>query len=1509
MAKRINKNLVGGLAVALAIVTMIVAYVYVAGLKSTDPTRFAEIAEAAAARGDYAHAAQYYQRAAEHSEDPMYLCRAGDMALNAGEPLAALTIWTRAKTQQPTFQPARERILVLQRRIAALQNSPTGWVNLQEEAEGLLALAEDHPVALHALALSLIHAREQQAGNLQRGVEALRRAVELQPRDVTYVADLASYLRSTNDPSGAESLYQSLVEGLDQAGADAARARWLYAGFLAESERYPEAERLYQEAVTMAGDAPDALALAKLAEGSYWLRRWTLAERDVPDGQASDEMLDRAQRLLEESVAADRDAFDSYIQLGRLLAASDRLDDALRICDDRLGRPITRVGIDEIFDRESRYRLALLASEVCLAAAQKVEGASRDEWLKRAEAYVADASTESPNGAMALLQRGRVLIEMGRLREAMPLLTQADNAYADRGIHMWSAKLLLAEVHLILNEPGRARAVLDGVLPAAETEQARNPKCWTLFAQARLQTNDAAGAIQFAERALAIDPGLEQAANTKLNALQQLGRHDEAAAFARRLRGGEAAAVLLESRARSTNGETDAAIALLTDYLQEHPTDAVVLQEAVVLLVTAQRREEAQALVNAALGAQPERGDLKALEITVRPGEAQDKQAAVIELIESDPNALTRALRLAHYHDANGEPARALSSLVAAEAALNEQRESLDDASRFTYDRMIISSQLLVAAKLGDWAAADAAVKSAQRINADGVGGRVFRARYHLLRNEPEQGLALLREALAQQGTNAGTLVLAGNACEMLRQFDDARAYYRQALESNPNFGAAYKGLASVARQLNDLQTFATAVDQCQRLIPHDPWVRQQSEFLRELRDPAAAIQRREAYLAEHPDDLDAVVTLARLCALQKQQEKADQYYDRALTLSPDHQALVVEAAGHYRSTGRSERAEQVIGAYVDAQDTPEEKANAHVVLAASQVTGGAASEALKTLLQAADIAETFEVCFSLADLYFLGQDPHAALPWYDKAVSAGRAGSSNRVAEAEFRRIGCVLHERFNDVARARELVDEFVAAHPDSTNVPYLRSEIFAREGQIQRAIDVWDAYLTDHPDDVLARYRRAELLMQGARWSAAAGDLEWIKSKQPAALNLEPRFDLARVYDALGRPDAALSELESVYAAFPNNDHAARELARVYAGRDRVADAERIATARINRTADVPAAQSGWYTTRSNLRLRLGDRNGGLSDLAQSAALSGYAAGPTLRVLEAYERLDRAAEGLAFFDAHAGEASTTAMIVATHAALLAKAERMDEAVARFRDAMRLAVEDSYSAVTQVGRVAVRVLSAVRLEQEFGNADARTGRTDPIDGRIMASHLEHQGRWQDAVAVLKDLEELTDEPEQRQGLLVQQAVLLQLNDDPSRARECYERALDIDRDDVVALNNYANLLSDGFGEHDKALEYARRATSLYHDPDLRDTLGWIYVKLERYPEAIAQLGVVVRAAPDRALFLAHLGEAYRRSGQFDRARPLLDAALRRARDAGDTATVEQAAAALEKTNAGRRD
>ena len=110
-----------------------------------------------------------------------------------------------------------------------------------------------------------------------------------------------------------------------------------------------------------------------------------------------------------------------------------------------------------------------------------------------------------------------------------------------------------------------------------------------------------------------------------------------------------------------------------------------------------------------------------------------------------------------------------------------------------------------------------------------------------------------------------------------------------------------------------------------------------------------------------------------------------------------------------------------------------------------------------------------------------------------------------------------------------------------------------------------------------------------------------------------------------------------------------------------------------------------------------------------------------------------------------------------------------------------------------------------------------------------------------------------------------------------------------------------------DKRGENKAALPYAQRAVALADNAFTLDTLGWIYVGLQQYTLAVAELSRAVRLDPDYALPYYHLGEAYRRNGQFAEAADILKNGRDVANNANDAALVALIDVATEKS--GRRD
>lgn len=97
------------------------------------------------------------------------------------------------------------------------------------------------------------------------------------------------------------------------------------------------------------------------------------------------------------------------------------------------------------------------------------------------------------------------------------------------------------------------------------------------------------------------------------------------------------------------------------------------------------------------------------------------------------------------------------------------------------------------------------------------------------------------------------------------------------------------------------------------------------------------------------------------------------------------------------------------------------------------------------------------------------------------------------------------------------------------------------------------------------------------------------------------------------------------------------------------------------------------------------------------------------------------------------------------------------------------------------------------------------------------------------------------------------------------SKSTEIYEKALKIDPQNALILNNYAYNLSERGENLDKALSMAKIAVEKEpNNSSYLDTIGWIYFKLKNYKLAKKNIEKSLSVNPNSAVVLEHLGDVY---------------------------------------------
>lgn len=111
------------------------------------------------------------------------------------------------------------------------------------------------------------------------------------------------------------------------------------------------------------------------------------------------------------------------------------------------------------------------------------------------------------------------------------------------------------------------------------------------------------------------------------------------------------------------------------------------------------------------------------------------------------------------------------------------------------------------------------------------------------------------------------------------------------------------------------------------------------------------------------------------------------------------------------------------------------------------------------------------------------------------------------------------------------------------------------------------------------------------------------------------------------------------------------------------------------------------------------------------------------------------------------------------------------------------------------------------------------------------------------------------------------------------------YRFVIDLDSENVEALNNLAALLSDNPLSVDEALRYAQKAKELSPtDPNISDTFGWVLYQKGLFRESIPVLESALGNSNPVTRY--HLAMAYARNGDSKRAKVFLAEAMNRAPD-----------------------
>ncbi len=148
-----------------------------------------------------------------------------------------------------------------------------------------------------------------------------------------------------------------------------------------------------------------------------------------------------------------------------------------------------------------------------------------------------------------------------------------------------------------------------------------------------------------------------------------------------------------------------------------------------------------------------------------------------------------------------------------------------------------------------------------------------------------------------------------------------------------------------------------------------------------------------------------------------------------------------------------------------------------------------------------------------------------------------------------------------------------------------------------------------------------------------------------------------------------------------------------------------------------------------------------------------------------------------------------------------------------------------------------------------------------------LKAQKLQHEKKYEDAVAMLH---RAIAEDTTRLSFYLDLGFLSHTLNKPNEAEFAYVKALSLDSNAALVLNNYAYLLATQNRDLDRAFSMVTRAVS--KEPDnasYYDTRGWILYRQGKYDQAIDDLKRASRLDSTNGEIMDHLGDVYHSMGE----------------------------------------
>jgi tetratricopeptide (TPR) repeat protein len=738
-------------------------------------------------------------------------------------------------------------------------------------------------------------------------------------------------------------------------------------------------------------------------------------------------------------------------------------------------------------------------------------------------------------------------------------------------------------------------------------------------------------------------------------------------------------------------------------------------------------------------------------------------------------------------------------------------------------------------------------------------------------------GLFLAAAALASVScATVDTYLRKGDANFKAGRYRDAVLDYRKALQKSPRSGEAFYGLALSDIQLERFDEAYQSLTKAHEYLPKRVDVMAtmadiaMTAYQRDIRNTSlysTLVQLSTEILAVEPESYDGLRLKGDLALLDKKPQEAVEFFRRANAVRPIQEYLVVGYFQALAETGQGAEAERLAYQLIDRKPNfqPIYDLLLEYYVSVGNYTGG--EELLKKRIK--NNPGDSSAYTQLAALYKKMNNPAAARSVIDNLQQGYKEHKDAFSAAGDY-------YAQSGDLAEASAIYEKGLQAQPDQASTFIKRlAAIQIAQGHQAEAFNLLDKVLAKTPDDGEASLLKADMLLSRGE----AGDVDKAIAAYQVALKTRPRD--GRVLLGLGK------------AYFSKNDFVSA------------------------RKVLASASQSDPQNNEPKFLLAAV----GMSELLPQGALAiledileNDPTNPRARYLKINAQMQAGlyAEARPELDRLARDFPKSKDLQLLRGLLAILSSRYEDAEAIFA---------KFSAVDGDARVAAGLAEAFVGKKQFDKAlevleSASKKSPENLEIRLMIAKTELRAGLYDRA--INELLSLLQRAPDSTTMMIDLGQAYQAKGDYGKAAEqfqkaiqpgtkdatpnfflgfslgasgknreaiaSYRKALLLRPDDSLILNNLAYALAEvgTKPELDEALRMAQRALEISPgEPDLNDTLGWVWLKKGNVDSALTIFTENCDKFPKNPSYRHHLGLAQLAKGDTPSARKNLEAAL----------------------------